>query len=405
MNKVFRVIFSLFLIFGLFLCIYISKILIYRYSATQKEHTIYNAKLADEYIDNLIIHHELLMNNNIKSYNWSKEDNPNDFLYYNGFVMLALLKTGKYDNFVKSFYNNIILPDGSINNNDNKHNRAAKGELDTLLVYYPLYFLKADKYTKAIDTAYKNLSEQITLPKCGNNYVHKTKSFLWDKYKFCLDGLYMALPFIARYKHDSATYNEVFNRMNWVSNNMALKNGLYSHGAKIDGIKNNVVWLRGAGWYALTQIELLDILPESKNKEIMKTQLVKFFDSMLKYQDKKTGMWKNVIFPKYYNKCNRFETSGTLMMAYSLLEAYNKGYVKDKKYLNAGLRAYNGVIDHHLKKTHGYKYRLKNIYITSNVKNFPKDYCKCYNYVTNEAKGIAPLIMSTKAIKDLYKYE
>ena len=132
----------------------------------------------------------------------------------------------------------------------------------------------------------------------------------------------------------------------------------------------------------------------------MQNQLVQFFDSMLKYQDYKTGMWRNVVYPKV-NKCNYFESSGTLMMSYALLESYNKGYVKDKKYLNAGLRAYNGVMDNNFVRYDGGK--LTNIYLSSNVREDAREYCKCNLYVSDEAKGFASLILATDVVNKVLK--
>ena len=197
----------------------------------------------------------------------------------------------------------------------------------------------------------------------------------------------MALPFLVEYKNF-----DVSDRLNWVSENMKSENGLYFHGTDENGKPNGVVWLRGVGWYAMTQVDILDSVPEGLQKEKMIKDLTLFFDSMLKHQNMYNGMWKNVLYPKTFI-CNKYETSGTLMMSYALLKAYKKGYVNDIKYKKAGLKAFNGTVKNKLHK------ELDDIYLSAHVSDKAKYYCDCNKYVSNEAKGIAPLLLVYNLLK------
>ncbi len=402
MNRKFRIISALLVFSLLFLILYFGNIFLHRSILVSRQHSIDNINTANYYIEQIYSHN--IQHNHFDSakYTWNKEIfSKNNFRYDTAFVLLAFLKIN-FDNYLpQNFYNEILTFSGKVSTNRNPDNKFSEGELDSVFVYYPLYFLPKDsKFSLAMEDAYKQLSKQEVLIQCGNNYVHKLNNKNWETYKFSLDGLFMALPFLL--KHDK-NEKEIFNRMNWVSKNMRLENGLYSHGAKANGTPNNIVWLRGAGWYAINQVELLSMIKNKNYKKEMVKQLVQFFDGMLKYQDFKTGMWKNVIYPKVKN-CNYFESSGNLMIAYALIEAYSKGYVTDKKYLNAGIRAYNGVMDNNFIKNnkHGI---LKNIYLFSNVKNKAQDYCNCSLYVNDDAKGLAPLILSTNALNNVLKTE
>lgn len=402
MNRKFRI-FSTLLFSGLLcLVLYFGHLFIDRHTAISNKHSSENIHTANYYIEQIYSQNIQHRHFDDAEYTWNKENfSENNFRYDTAFVLLAFLKIN-FDNYLpQNFYNEILTFSGKVSTNRNPDNKFCYGELDSIFIYYPLYFLPKDKkFSLAIEDAYKQLSKQEVLKQCGNNYIHKLNNKNWKTYKFSLDGLFMALPFLLKHDHNE---KDIFDRMKWVSNNIRLENGLYSHGAKADGTPNNIVWLRGAGWYAIAQVELLSMIKNKNYKKEMERQLAQFFDGMLKYQDFKTGMWKNVIYPEVKN-CNYFESSGNLMMAYALIEAYLKNYVTDKKYLNAGIRAYNGVMDNNFIKNnkHGI---LKNIYLFSNVKNKAEDYCDCSLYVNDDAKGLAPLILSTEALNKVLKSE
>ena len=391
----------LIILFLLFLVAITAVICIFYYHnnvSVSYKHSLKNSRIADEYIAKIIDYNSHFPSFDVADFTWNVERSPNNFKYYDAFIMIALLKRDDYYDFVKSYYNDMLLPDGTVNNKNNPENEAKPLEVDTILVYYPMYNLRAEdkKYSKAIEIAYNNIPKQGKLEKCGNNYRHKVNNPKWAYWQFGLDGLYSIFPFLAKYSLDEKLYQDIYERMNWVADGMRMYNGLYAHGATKDGELNNIVWLRGVGWYVLTQMELLDIIKDEKYAKPMKKQLARFFDGMLKYQDYTTGMWRNVVYPRIY-KCNRFETSGSLMMSYALVDAYVKGYVTDKKYFDAGLRAFNGVMDYNYNKKFG---TLGNMYRTSNVKSTPEEYCDCEQYVNDEAKGFAALILAQHAIKN-----
>ena len=326
----------------------------------------------------------------IEPHTWVKENSQNNWKYYNGFMMYALKDTNR--SLVEDFYEKNLNIDGTINTKLNPYNKYQEGEVDSVLPARTLLYLdKKPKYENAKRLVYNKLLKQEILSNCGGNFRHKMNNKNWEEYPFALDGLYMALPFLVEYKNF-----DVFNRMNWVSENMKNEDGLYFHGTDINGKPNNVVWLRGVGWYAMAQVDILDFMPEGTKKEKMKSDLAAFFDSMIKKQNKYNGMWKNVLYPKTFI-CNKYETSGTLMMSYALIKAYKKGYVSDKKYEKAGLKAFNGTVKNKLHK------ELNDIYLSAHVSDKANYYCDCNKYVSNEAKGIAPLILVYNLLKS-YKY-
>ena len=95
-------------------------------------------------------------------------------------------------------------------------------------------------------------------------------------------------------------------------------------------------------------IEVLDALPEdyARRSEVIDL-LVKDFDAILKWQDKKSGVWYQVMDEPGRNG-NYLESTCSAMFTYALLKAVRKGYVGEK-YRDAGIKAYNGIINNFIK--------------------------------------------------------
>ena len=104
-------------------------------------------------------------------------------------------------------------------------------------------------------------------------------------------------------------------------------------------------WARAQGWYSMALIEVLDALPEdyARRAEVLDL-LKKDLDAVIKWQDKETGTWYQVM-DSPGREGNYLESTATSMFAYVLLKAYNKGYL-GTKYRDAGIKAYQGIIKH-----------------------------------------------------------
>ena len=339
-------------------------------------------------------------------FTWNTEKGRRSWTYYNGLMMDAFARLGELD-FVNAFYSANILPNGQINNLTNPHNVFIATEIDSVEPARALFLLDTVTYTPAVLLIYNHLSQYPTQANLGNNYLHKLHNPRWETYPFALDGLYMTLPFLALMANHAssdkafqqirpqAIYDTIFDRMDWVATHLKDKqSGLYYHGVDKHGRPNGVVWLRGVGYYAMTQIDLLALLPDGKRKEKLKQDFLLFLDAMLQKQDVQTGLWRNVVNAPDHLAENRFETSGSAMMAYTLLKTYNDGITTDTKYLQAGLKAFQGIMTNKVRQTRG-DYQVQDIYKSSSVFSDPERYCLREKYVQNEAKGIAPLFFAT----------
>ena len=222
----------------------------------------------------------------------------------------------------------------------------------------------------AMQTMMKQLQEQ---PRTIADKVFWHKAIY--AYQVWLDGIFMGLPFRTltapitekvkglkgkKVKNDPVTaiYDDAVNQLKITyQRTLDPKTGLNRHAYdetrktfwadKETGLSQHC-WGRAQGWYTMALIEVLDALPEdyARRGELIEL-LVKDFDAILKWQDKKTGVWYQVM-DSPEKEGNYLESTCSAMFTYALLKAYRKGYVSDK-YRDAGIRAYKGIIKNFIK--------------------------------------------------------
>ena len=220
---------------------------------------------------------------------------------------------------------------------------------------YNLY--PEEKNLIAIQTMMKQLKEQ---PRT------KVDKVFWHKaiyaYQVWLDGIFMGLPFRCltaatqlKPKEAVKIYDDAVNQLKITyERTLDPKTGLNRHAYdetrntfwadKETGLSQHC-WGRAQGWYSMALIEVLDALPEdyARRQEVIDL-LQKDLDAIIKWQDKKTGTWYQVMDAPE-REGNYLESTCTSMFAYVLLKAYNKGYL-GTKYRDAGIKAYKGIINH-----------------------------------------------------------
>lgn len=227
----------------------------------------------------------------------------------------------------------------------------------------------------AMQTMMKQLQEQ---PRTIADKVYWHKAIY--AYQVWLDGIFMGLPFRTltapiteqattgkqkgNRKSQSAKlkvqniYDDAVNQLK-ITYNRTLdpKTGLNRHAYdetrktfwadKETGLSQHC-WGRAQGWYTMALIEVLDALPENyaRRSEVIDL-LVKDFDAILRWQDKESGVWYQVM-DSPGQEGNYLESTCSAMFTYALLKAYRKGYVGEK-YRDAGIRAYKGMINHFIR--------------------------------------------------------
>ena len=207
----------------------------------------------------------------------------------------------------------------------------------------------------AINTMMKQLQNQ---PRTIADKVFWHKAIY--AYQVWLDGIFMGLPFRCltastqlKPKEAIKIYDDAVNQLKITyERTFDLKTGLNRHAYdetrdafwsdKETGLSQHC-WGRAQGWYSMALIEVLDALPEdySRRGEVIEL-LQKDLDAVIKWQDKATGTWYQVMDAPG-REGNYLESTCTSMFAYVLLKAYNKGYL-GTKYRDAGIKAYQGII-------------------------------------------------------------
>ena len=102
-------------------------------------------------------------------------------------------------------------------------------------------------------------------------------------------------------------------------------------------------WCRAMGWFGMTLIDALDVLPaHDPNRPQLIAILRDLIRGLAKYQDRETGLWYQVV-DKGSAPGNWLETSSSSMYSYVISLAVQRGYV-GKSYEAVARRGYAGVM-------------------------------------------------------------
>ena len=264
-----------------------------------------------------------------------------------------------------------------------------------------------ERYRKGFEYIYKCLSEQPRL-KCGN-FWHKAiyPNQIW------LDGVYMSLPFMAEYAVIKQDENIILDIQRQLENICLLmrddKTGLYYHGYdetksifwadRKTGCSKNF-WLRSMGWLCAGLADISEIIPEMKiSREMLSDLLISLSEHI-------TSENMLLQLPVLHElKGNYPETSGSLLFAYSAIKSHEIG-ISDKKIMEKGSDVFRTVTEKYIINEENIPI-MKNICLMGGLGgNPPRDgsaeYYLSEKVVINDAKGIAPYIMTYAEMK---KYE
>ena len=345
-----------------------------------------------------------------------REGRPASWNYIDGCMITALLAmsdiTGdaRYFDFAESFIDWFVLDDGTIRTYDRK-----KYNLDDInegRVLFPLYAKTGkEKYKKAAENLYRQIQEQ---PRTfEGNFWHKAiyPNQVW------LDGLYMAQPFYALYETTFGS-GDVSDTLSQIANvrlrmfDEARK--LYYHGYDatrtifwadpVTGCSKNF-WLRSVGWFSVALVDLCEILPNGAGRDRLCEIFNELIAGVAPYADKETGLYWQVV-DQGGREGNYLETSGSSMLAYSMLKGARLG-VLPKEYAAKGEKTFRGIVDKYLSFTDG-ELNLGGICLVAGLG--PEDNPRrdgSYEYyisepvVENDAKGVAPFVLCYTEIKRL----
>lgn len=357
--------------------------------------------------------------------------------YVMGIELEAMLDTYlKYGgnailNYCKEYCDTMILADGTIRNykleDYNLDNIRTGHFVARMQQLYP-----EEKNLKAIQLMMRQLDKQ---PRTVKDKVFWHKAIY--SYQVWLDGIFMGLPFrvlTAPLNAQNSKLNKIYDdAVNQISvtyrRTYDPATGLNRHAYdetremfwadKQTGLSQHC-WGRAQGWYSMALIELLDALPEdyARRGELIEL-LKKDLDAIVKWQDKKSGVWYQVM-DSPTREGNYLESTCSSMFAYVLLKAARKGYVGEE-YRKAGICAYEGIIKHFIRLNNDKTISLtqccsvaglgpglskKVLKAAPNVKeNLKRD--GSYEYYLsepirdNDAKGVGPFIWASLEMEAL----
>jgi len=263
--------------------------------------------------------------------------------------------TGKkeYYDYISSFGEKLVKEDGTIVSYElEKYNIDLLNSGNVLLYLYEKE--KKEKYLKALQTLRLQIDGQ---PRTNEGSFWHKKIYpnqVW------LDGLYMGMPFYTHFTKDftkgtdaTKAYDDIVMQFDSVQKNLLdKKTGLLYHAwdeskeqawaDKQTGLSPNF-WGRAMGWYGMAMVDVLDYLPKDHPGRARIISYIKSFsDAVIKYQNKKSGLWYQVLDKPLANG-NYEEATASAMFVYTMIKSVNKGYLP-KSYKVAAQKGYDGII-------------------------------------------------------------
>ena len=216
-------------------------------------------------------------------------------------------------------------------------------------------------YKETKEAKYKGCADSIrkvfdTYPrtKDGGFWHANTKSREWQLWA---DGVFMSLPFLVRYgkMFGDSKYTDaeaVKQMLIYYKHLNDPSTGLLWHAYDESGQQSWADpkthtsaehWCRAIGWYAMTLINILDVIP---NDQPDRAELIRILQQLAtafeKYQDKDTGLWWQLV-DKGGAQGNWLETSSSSMYTFAMWMGVKRGYLP-KRFKDTALKGYKGVL-------------------------------------------------------------
>jgi unsaturated rhamnogalacturonyl hydrolase len=278
---------------------------------------------------------------------------------YGQYLVYKRTHNPRYLQYIKDWVDTYVDANGVIRNTNAQGvvNEVKFDNLDSMNSGNLLLLL----FQETKEAKYKLAADRIRLrfntyprTKDGGFWHAASKSREWQLWG---DGVFMSMPFLIRYGNlfgDSSYTNDEATKqlLIYASHLNDPKTGLMFHAYDESGqstwadkeTKHSAeIWCRAMGWFGMTLIEVLELLPKdhpARRKLIAQLQqLVKAWSN---YQDSKTGLWYQVV-NKGQDPANWLETSSSSMYTYVIARASERGYV-DKSYSSVAKRGYAAVL-------------------------------------------------------------
>ncbi|MBE1462852.1 glycoside hydrolase family 88/105 protein [Kibdelosporangium phytohabitans] len=260
---------------------------------------------------------------------------------------LVYKRTGNraYFDYVKAWVDRFVDGNGNISNGFN--------DLDAMRPGVLLPILHAETGRQRYKTAADKIRNRF------NTYPRTSDGGMWHATgktgELWADGVYMAQPFIANYARQyNQTYGFDESTRNMVTyfNRLKSGNGLLFHACDADGSQwwapdparhSAHVWARAVGWFGMSAIDILEVLPANHVRRQALIDTVRHLaGGFRQYQDQASGRWFQVV-DRGTTSGNWTETSASAMFTYTISRAVQRGYL-DASFKPVADRGYQGVL-------------------------------------------------------------
>ena len=313
-------------------------------------------------------------------------------------------KHPKYFDFLKTWCDYYVLPDGSLRGFNAQH--YSTDDVSQSRILFDMFeFTKDERFVAAIELSATQIPGHPRTKE--GNFWHKQiyHDQVW------LDGLYMLQPFYTRYEtvyNNKKFYSDIINQFENVRRLMFNEDKkLYYHGYdesrtlfwadKTTGLSPHF-WLRAIGWLVAAMADVAYFMEDEKKRTYLGTLLKEALDGVLQYQDQETKLFWDIVDLGGKEK-NYLETSGSALIAYATLRATNLG-ILPSEYFKVGLDIFDGIYNYRLIEEND-DINLIQINEVSGLgpENNPRrdgsyDYYMSEPIITNDAKGAGPFIMA-----------
>jgi unsaturated rhamnogalacturonyl hydrolase len=159
-----------------------------------------------------------------------------------------------------------------------------------------------------------------------------------------LDDLFMSVPALAqmgRLTGERKYYDEACKQVLGFARRMFNREkGVFMHGW-VESMTEHPEfrWARANGWAFMTEVELLEVLPENHPQRPQILELLRAHARGLAALQSGSGFWHQLLD----REDSYLETSATAIYAYALARAVNRGWIDAAAYAPAALLAWNAV--------------------------------------------------------------
>lgn len=323
-----------------------------------------------------------------------------------GMEMLANTTSNEsYYQFIQGYVDDLVDANGNL--------YFARDELDAIQAGLLLFDLDArvggdGKYRAAADKL-RRLFDTLNRTNEGG-FWHKDKY----PYQMWLDGLYMGGVFALRYAdaygeaelRDMVLHQERLMRRYMSDDRTGLLFHAWDETRTMPWADPHTgcspeLWGRSLGWYGLALSQFLDWLPDGhEGREELTDSLARFVEALIRYQDKESGLWYQVI-DKGHLSDNWPETSCTALFVYTIAKAVKLGIVPEHC-REAAVRGYYGLLDY-VKIDEAGRFVLTGICIGTSAGDYN-------NYITrptseNDLHGVGAFIMACVEVESFVPAE